>query len=656
MRILGRWIREKPTFFMGLLLFLLSFGEQSCDCGTEIQRTELLEVKIVKPAVGVVSGQVEVLIKVIPHRQSRFAELYLIDPNEENAQKQKRLIAELHEEPYHFFWNSLQVRDGHYRLQAIVYDESKGENRSQRIPIQVLNDPPHLWFANCVDGQFIRGIYPLVVNYEQDKTVLKGPPILFLSGNKPQKALERRPPFRFLISTLAWPEGAHLDLVVEAEGSNDHLARIRCRTRVDNTPPTVRFKQPLKKNILLGRQFTVLFETFDRFGVKEVRLWVDGQSCGEDESSSKTKVNDGGADDSSKDGGSNESQRNCPNGRTGWIGRQAPLFPVNVTLSKRYNSERSIILTARAVDLAGNMSDPPAQLEVKIDPISPEIFIRSPHQSAVLEQKISFTARVTDNHLLQSVEYLVFDGKKYTSLLVKNLHLSAWSQTLSFSNAMKRFGYGHRWFVVRAVDASGNQSEKRRLFSIGCVDSTDCPLGKICHQFRCLVPAALNEPCDEAHPCIFGTRCVAGNTPVCSASQKRYCRANCNPGNKFVTADACQTGYFCSKTTRACMPGDGCRPLKGDCGTGRQCVPMDNDSGICVPVGHVSLGRPCQQSCQSRGNCPRGAWCIFLVNIGKTACLKICEVNGAHKCPNSQRCIPLQWSFGGNQLRYGICR
>ncbi|MBK06126.1 MAG: hypothetical protein CL920_07645 [Deltaproteobacteria bacterium] len=634
---------NRRLWYLWFSLALLFLTVGACDCGVDALKGVTLDVKLLKPTPGPVSGKVPFEVSVSPDDATRFVVVQITPQALPGKVAETRRIAELHKKPYTFEWNSFQVPDGFYRVQAIAYDEGGGEHLSTLRLIQVSNEPPRMWFVNCHDGQFIRGIHSLVVSVSEQETLLSGAPKLFVNSIKGPETLDSKAPYRFLVSTLTYADGERLSVAAEGEDYKGNRRRIRCFPIVDNTAPTVQFREPAQSDVLLGKKFTVKFDAYDRFGVREVRLWVDGVACQKVETQS-TNLSQ------------SEEQGECQVGYAPLVGRDSPLFPIEVSLSDAYKTEQPIVLTARAVDLAGNISEPAAQLRVRVDPVVPEIFIRSPGQSELLWTSSSFTARITDNHLLEKVELFVKAGGKKIALLEKVVNQSEFTPSVDVSDVRKKFGYGKHSFVVRATDKSGNVAERTRLFLVGCGDSTDCPVGKVCHRYQCLTPAGLNEPCNTNTPCAIGLACTPGSLPVCSSSAKgSFCRQRCNPGNKFVSSDACPPTYYCSKSLKVCMPGDPCVPLvKENCGAGKHCVPADDDAGMCVPIGNVANGKACGENCSASGNCRRGSWCVYLLNLGTTSCMKACLLDNP-RCPTGSRCSPLQWSFGGGKLQYGVC-
>lgn len=611
----------------------------SCNCESESIRTGLtLQIQFEKPKSGAVAGDVPFHITVknsttkkeLETGEFKMVEVF-IQPLGKSVGQQR--IAELHHSPFTFEWNSVQVEDGFYILKAKVWDSEGGVHESKRTLIQVVNTAPELWFVNCGDGQFVRGVYSLVVSLHRPKAELKGPPTLSINGLQGPKTTDRKHPYRFEIDTRTFQEGEFLSLAVRAEDLRGNARTIVCRPRVDNVRPTVRFVAPKQNGALISRSFEVSFSVFDLFGVKEVRLWVDGSACPQTRS---------------------EPDPSCSK-KPAWVGVKAPFYPIQVDLTNAYKTEQTILLTARAVDQAGNLSDPPAKLRIRVDPVLPEIFIRAPGQGELIQDTVTFSARITDNDTLKRVFFRIEGAKGDPIILDKRPNTSEVTLSLPINQATRRFGRGQRYLVVTAEDASGNRATARRLFNIGCSSAADCPVGKVCHAFECKVPAGLNQPCDKDRPCALQTACVPGKIPLCSESPKTFCRKRCHPGNKVVPPDPCARGFYCDKRTLTCMPTDQCLPLRDTCKSNEQCVPLDDDSNICIPTGSVRPGGRCDGGCGMENNCGRGFWCVFNQVSGGNTCMQACDSGDPSTCPSGQQCLRLRWSFGGAPLRYGIC-
>lgn len=617
-----------------LFLFLV-MTVAACDCSSGENVGITIEPLLSNPtSASQLAARVPVEIKFSDRTvmdEVRMVEVFVTPQGSDKSRK----IGELYKSPFTFKWNSYQVTDGFYKIHAVAYSFRGDDFSTRKILVQVANNPPDLWFVNCINGQFIRGDYSVVVALNQTTIELKDPPTLLLNGQEGPKTVDTRAPFRFPIKTGDYNEGDVLDLVVTGVDVRGNQKRITCAPQVDNTPPTVRFTRPEQDGLLLGREFTVEFDPKDRFGIKEVRLWVDGSACALDPS---------------------DSQKECNNSNS-WIGTQDPGYPIKVSLPKGYQSEQEILLTARSVDQAGNVSEP-ARMRVRIDPLAPEIFIRAPGSGEVFNDKIAFEARITDNQRLKKIEFSVDGGPKRITLLSRGQTTLTSEITLKFeeTNAIKKFGLGKRTFVVRAEDMSGNVTVSKRDFRMGCGDSTDCPLGQVCFNSVCTVPAGLNQPCGAGTPCGIGTICTENSEPFCGGTKRQFCRKRCNPGNKFVQPQPCGQGFFCDKDNQVCLPADGCQPITNQgCQAGEQCILVDDDAGICYPVGSVKNGEVCDETCSSQDNCVKGSWCVFLLAVGRTSCMSVCDVKNPVTCRPGERCYALRWSFGGGSLNIGVC-
>ena len=634
---------KKRLLFLSIsLLFGAWGGLVACQCGEEYQEQVDLKVDIIRPQPSSISGVVEVTINVNPLELVHYTEVTITPQQRVGITNEtERKLAQLFGQEKSFSWNTFQSPDGFYQLRATAYDVNGNAYISRTTLVQIQNDPPQMWFVNCRDGQWIRGMYAVVVAIDERRSQLSEPPTLSVNGVQGEKTRDFMPPYRFLIPTQKYLDGEPLTINVEGKDERGNLSRITCTPRIDNTPPTLRFIEPAKEDTLVGRSFRVRFEAKDRFTVREVRLWVDGSGCVPEYAFSPGNIDP-----------------YCPEQGEPWISRQAPEYPIRLALPASYNTEQPIVLSARAVDEAGNLSDPPTQLRVYLDPVAPEIFIRSPGEGQVFEEEMELTARITDSQALSEVRFTIRaeqDGKLTEIFKQQRIDRTEITPSVTLKERRKTYGAGRFTFEVTATDSSKNTARRQRLFLIGCGDSTDCPAGQICHKTRCMTPAKLGEACHSELPCEIGTDCVRGQAPVCGASQGTFCRKRCNPGNQFVSADPCDKGYYCQRSSATCLPTEGCTPLGKDCPSGTQCILADDDASYCAPIGPVPLNASCSQDCNAQGNCERDAWCIILINVGRTACAKICDTT-APRCPSGTNCRALIWSFGGKPLRYGVCQ
>ncbi len=619
----------------GALYFILFFL-QGCNCEVEFVESTQLNIRIVKPYSGqTISGRVEFFVKLSPEQEVDSVKLF-IQPLASKSKLSQKKIAELYKKPYRFFWNSWEVRDGRYSAWASAVTLDGRESSSRKVFLNIQNEFPRLEFVNCRSGQFARGKFSLLVRGSKGNEPFVTSPVLLLNSAEIYRSITSTPPFRYLIDTSKFRDGALLHFRAEVPPTPKGLAfyPAECQLRVDNTPPSVRFLEPREGGDslpLFGRSFRVSFQAYDRWGVREVRLWIDGSNC----SSEPSK------------GGCRRENR--------WIGTKPPLFPIEVKLSGAYRGVTRVSLVARAVDKAGNISDPPARLIIRIDPLPPEVFILSPGVGEIIESSITFKAKIVDNTALEKVLFFVKTKSKSIPILSKELSGGSSVEVVTVGNPEQKFGKGRHYFYVEARDRAGNVTVTFRTFAIGCVDTSDCPPGLVCHKGDCLKPAGENEPCSDRVPCGVGFQCVESSTPYCGTTRRSFCRRRCHPGNEFVSPEPCQKGFFCSKRERVCLPGDGCRPLSDDCGPGKQCVLTDDDSGICMPIGPVPPNGSCSQSCSPYRNCQRGYWCVFYTSSRRSACAKICDTLNP-KCPAGTRCVPLVWSFGSKPLRYGTCQ
>ena len=360
-----------------------------CDCADQTSIGIVLKPKLSKPSSGdQLAARVEMEVTFDnndPVDEIRVVEVFITP----QGSSRRRKIGELYKKPYLFKWNSYQAKDGFYLIEAIAFSNRGDEFRTRKTLVQVVNSPPEMWFVNCVTGQFVRGDYTVVVSVNQTTLALKEPPLLTINGEPGPKTTDKRPPFRFPITTKNLKEGEVVEIVAIGTDTRGNKKRILCSPKIDNTPPTLEFTRPALSGLLLGRSFEAEFDARDRFGVREVRLWVDGSPCALD----------------AKDPSKVCTEKNS------WIGKSGPSYPIQVTLPKGYQTEQDILLTARAIDNAGNFSKP-ARLRIKIDPLEPEIFIRSPGQGEVIDDTVDFIARITDNQSLKRVEFRVEGGKK----------------------------------------------------------------------------------------------------------------------------------------------------------------------------------------------------------------------------------------------------
>jgi hypothetical protein len=101
-----------------------------------------------------------------------------------------------------------------------------------------------------------------------------------------------------------------------------------------------------------------------------------------------------------------------------------------------------------------------------------------------------------------------------------------------------------------------------------CKADSDCLVGLVCGQDRCVAPADAGAACDQAHPCRHSLRCNAGT-----------CAARASAGQPCTTHEDCTGGLLCN-ASRVCGPArpspTRCSPQEPDgsvlyCGGGRSC-------------------------------------------------------------------------------------
>lgn len=148
----------------------------------------------------------------------------------------------------------------------------------------------------------------------------------------------------------------------------------------------------------------------------------------------------------------------------------------------------------------------------------------------------------------------------------------------------------------------------------GCLDTSDCPLGTICHIGRCEeVPCARDRDCPESHICP-----TAG-----PGGRLRSCLHSCFDSFDCRGAEACKNfpeGAACAETGRGAV-GDSCTGFD-DCGGRRAC--LDREGGYCAEAG-----------CVSDDECDSGSWCVF--EGGETYCAKDCGL-GDFLCRTEYSC------------------
>lgn len=606
-----------------------------CDCGLE-EVSSAFRVRIVNPSAGTVISSVSIELQFSPQDDVQSAQIFITPLGSELTQK----ILELNKAPFVAFWNTTETDDGYYLLHAEALDQRGKIARSQNVRVRILNNPPQMRFINCSDGLLIRGIYPVMLQIDENATELQQVPQLFINGREEPKSPDYGSPYRFSVSTTDFPDGDGLQIAAEALDIYGRKKRVECYPRIDNTRPTVRFKSPIGDiTQVLGREFLVRFEAEDLYSIKEVRLWIDGSPCVR----------------GYKDPLSAECRDDLY-----WIGMQWPDYSISVKLPDHYQVATTLSLTARAIDKAGNISEPAAKLEISIDTQPPDIFIREPTATQVHVDLVNFTARVTDDRQIAEIVFMLRGDNKAEFALQRWSHRLGTlpsNPTLGYTvtDATSRFGFGQWLFVVTATDMAGNTAESSRMFRIGCAQHSDCATGQLCHSSQCTEHIALNHPCDEQQPCGLNASCIAGDAPLCRPTAQRFCRQRCNPGNKYVPADTCPEGFYCSQHKRVCMPADGCRPLSDDCGPQKQCLPIGENLGICIPIGQVADGDNCSEDCNADDNCIAGSWCISPDGDSIRICRIACLVTAPASCPQNTICKPLLWDYGRKTLIYGVC-
>ncbi|MCB9641561.1 MAG: trypsin-like serine protease [Myxococcales bacterium] len=123
----------------------------------------------------------------------------------------------------------------------------------------------------------------------------------------------------------------------------------------------------------------------------------------------------------------------------------------------------------------------------------------------------------------------------------------------------------------------------------GCQSDRDCSGSQVCRGGQCQMPKgrALEQSCDDAHPCAPGLQCAYNH------ENKRVCQRLCGaPAQRALERSLGTPGSFCRD---------------GACGLGGFCADIGYPSPVCFA-----------QRCEVDADCSNGGSCMNITGVGKS--------------------------------------
>jgi len=132
------------------------------------------------------------------------------------------------------------------------------------------NDRPAITFTPAANA-YVHGIFTTAVTGVRDATGL-----IYLSGYINELAYTHQAPWRVRLDTKRIGDGRRtLEVMVMDKAGN--VTTVKQAITVDNTVPSVSYRQAPKNNAKVSKTFAVTANASDRFGVARVQLLVNGK-------------------------------------------------------------------------------------------------------------------------------------------------------------------------------------------------------------------------------------------------------------------------------------------------------------------------------------------------------------------------------------------
>jgi len=132
------------------------------------------------------------------------------------------------------------------------------------------NDRPAITFTPAANA-YVHGIFTTAVTGVRDATGL-----IYLSGYINELAYTHQAPWRVRLDTKHIGDGRRtLEVMVMDKAGN--VTTVKQAITVDNTVPSVSYRQAPKNNAKVSKTFAVTANASDRFGVARVQLLVNGK-------------------------------------------------------------------------------------------------------------------------------------------------------------------------------------------------------------------------------------------------------------------------------------------------------------------------------------------------------------------------------------------
>ena len=499
-------------------------------------------------------------------------------------------------------WDTTKEKDGTYELELQILQSTGHVQQVKRKEIWVVNKPAQLVIKECNNPPLVtKDKIKLTLEWKNAPKNLPPTTIdLFVQGES--EGPKNRTPYVYNVDLSKYKDDTEVYLNAVATRGIFSGASSVCSVRIDRKGPRVKFLYPAKDGNTIPGKFSASVEVEEEFGIKEVRVTVAGKVVGR-----LTK----------------------------------PPFQVPVDLTKSAKDGDTITLKVIGVDLAGNESEKPHELKVKVDTKAPIVTIKSPEEKKNYPNDINFEVDVQDNSGLGFVDIYILDdkGKRVDNILHRDGQGSKKTVTYAdkINTPITSYGTGTRKLEVVARDIHGNITTMLREFIIGCKTPADCPASPnpntpyLCLGNRSLIPRNRGERCTYGFSCKPPLICHFGGLNYCAKEKLGICRQVCQPSK-----NECQVGEFCleQKTgPSVCFPGDACGPFTYNCGEKQQCTPWGSDTFICIPAGFAKVGEPCKPfDCNGTLNCAKGLLCVptgngngQLGSASKGVCRKLCD-------------------------------
>lgn len=601
-----RWHSETwpRVAILGSLLFMVG-NFLALGCGGEGDKVQALLSEPQEKTFH--KGLITIKARINPNTRVKRASIVLVRMEQDAVQKE--LIRQ--DNPptnWDYDWDTTKEKDGPYIIELQVLLENGGVLQNKVEHVWVVNQPADLQIKECTQPPLVtRG--KIQLNLDWKNVPQEVPPStveLFVQGQSAGQ--KSQPPYQFDLDLSKNQDGEELYINVIATRGVYRGSTSICSIRIDRKGPLVKFLYPKNNGDTVPAKFLAAVEVEEAFGIQEVRVLVGDKEVGK---------------------------------------LQHPPFQIPVDLSKEPHGS-VVKLKVLATDRAGNESEKPHELEVKVDAESPTVRIDYPEEKKNYLGDAPFEIVLQDASGLGVLDLYIVDeqGKRVDNVLHRDGQGITKEVTLSgkIFSPLVRYGAGTRKLEVVARDVHGNVTTMVRQFVVGCVTPSDCPTSSdpnnpfLCLENRCVIPRQEGEQCTQSSSCKPPLICHFGGLSYCAKEKIGICRKPCQPNR-----GDCAGGEFClthEKNGNVCFPGDPCDPFTYNCSKTEQCNPWGSDSFICLPIGFAREGEPCTAyACDGTLNCGKGLACVPGTN-DKGLCHRLCDVEfPLRDCTSQENCV-----------------